>query len=167
MDIKKVQIEIDGEMKDTDYFISSDGKLLKEITSSCNGNGYALAVLYKDGIGHPKNIHRLVANAFLEKVDGKDYINHINGNKLDNRVENLEWCTPQENTEHYHRELRKEKPMYNQKACFQILDGEIMAEYKSLHDASRRTGISVSNIYCCCKGRTTTAGGYQWQYKES
>lgn len=69
------------------------------------------------------------------------------------------------NTEHYHKTLRNGKPMYNQKACLQIIDGEVIAEYKSLNEASRRTGVNVSNIYCCCIGKTTTAGDYQWKYK--
>ena len=51
------------------------------------------------------------------------------------------------------------------KSMFADIDGEVIAEYKSLNEASRRTGVSVSNIYCCCIGKTTTAGGYQWKYK--
>lgn len=164
MDIKRIVLESNNE-EETDYFVSSDGRIFKEITPSKNGNGYAMVTIYKNGIGYTKSVHRIVAKAFLQKVKGKEYINHINGDKMDNRLENLEWCTPHENTEHYHKTLRNGKLMYNQKACLQIIDGEVIAEYKSLNEASRRTGVSVSNIYCCCIGKTTTAGGYQWKYK--
>lgn len=152
MDIKRIVLESNNE-EETDYFVSSDGRIFKEITPSKNGNGYAMVTIYKNGIGYTKSVHRIVAKAFLQKVKGKEYINHINGDKMDNRLENLEWCTPHENTEHYHKTLRNGKPMYNQKACLQIIDGEVIAEYKSLNEASRRTGVSVSNIYCCCIGK--------------
>ena len=127
MDIKRIVLESNNE-EETDYFVSSDGRIFKEITPSKNGNGYAMVTIYKNGIGYTKSVHRIVAKAFLQKVKGKEYINHINGDKMDNRLENLEWCTPHENTEHYHKTLRNGKPMYNQKACLQIIDGEVIAE---------------------------------------
>ena len=63
-------------------------------------NGYYFIKLSKNG--KPKNfmVHRLVCNNFLSKIIGKEYINHINGIKTDNRVENLEWCTQQYNIKH-------------------------------------------------------------------
>lgn len=133
MDIKRIVLESNNE-EETDYFVSSDGRIFKEITPSKNGNGYAMVTIYKNGIGYTKSVHRIVAKAFLQKVKGKEYINHINGDKMDNRLENLEWCTPHENTEHYHKTLRNGKPMYNQKACLQIIDGEVIAEYKRLSE---------------------------------
>lgn len=152
------------------YAIAKDGEVWslrfnKKLKPSNNRRGYMSVVLVADKKYHNKAIHRLYAEAYIPNPNKYPCVNHINGIKTDNRLENLEWCTPHENTEHYHKTLRNGKPMYNQKACLQIIDGEVIAEYKSLNEASRRTGVSVSNIYCCCIGKTTTAGGYQWKYK--
>jgi hypothetical protein len=65
-----------------------------------NDKGYYRCNLKKDGKRYDFTVHRLVAIAFLEKPFGKDIINHINGIKTDNRVENLEWCNSSENTIH-------------------------------------------------------------------
>ena len=85
MDIKRIVLESNNE-EETDYFVSSDGRIFKEITPSKNGNGYAMVTIYKNGIGYTKSVHRIVAKAFLQKVKGKEYINHINGDKMDNRM---------------------------------------------------------------------------------
>lgn len=56
--------------------------------------------LWKDGKAETWLVHRLVANAFIPKLEGKDYINHIDGNRLNNHVSNLEWCDHTENNNH-------------------------------------------------------------------
>lgn len=61
---------------------------------------YYTVMLYKDGSRKAEYLHRLIAAAFLPKVTGKDFINHLDGNKLNNHVDNLEWCTIKENNLH-------------------------------------------------------------------
>lgn len=78
------------------------------LTLTIDQHGYPSCKLWKNGNKKTIRVHRLVINAFLHKVNNKHHTNHINGNKLDNRHTNLEWCTPKENQLHaYENELRK------------------------------------------------------------
>lgn len=62
--------------------------------------GYLELTLSKNSIVNHKKIHRLVAQAFLEKIEGKNEVNHKDGNKTNNTVDNLEWCNAKENRQH-------------------------------------------------------------------
>lgn len=62
--------------------------------------GYLLVVLCRDDGRKSHVVHRLVASAFCKKVDGCEVVNHIDGNKTNNRAENLEWCTQKDNVHH-------------------------------------------------------------------
>jgi hypothetical protein len=70
-------------------------------------NGYAHVQLHKDSKAKMMRVHRLVAMSFLSNEQNKPHVNHIDGNKLNNHVSNLEWCTPSENEIHKHRVLNK------------------------------------------------------------
>lgn len=72
-------------------------KVLKKGTTSA---GYQVVVLRKANKSHTKNVHRLIAEAFLETVEGKPDVNHIDGHKANNAIGNLEWMTKKENIQH-------------------------------------------------------------------
>ena len=83
---------IDGKVRNT-----KTGRILKPIK---NKNGYCVVTLSKDGKMQRFSVHRLVAEAFIPNSQNKPYVNHINENKSDNSVDNLEWCTASENALH-------------------------------------------------------------------
>lgn len=129
------------------------GKKLKPGTRGKGGICYKfVALTNKDGTKH-HSIHRLVADAFLEKPDGFDVVNHKDRNTFNNCVENLEWCDQQYNNEYGHN-----------KRISQYLGGVKIAEYKSATHASELTGIGRTSICNALNGWSSMAGGYEWKY---
>ena len=87
------------------YFITRDGRIWNEKTerylkAQPNPKGYLVVRITVDKVKHSFKIHREVAKAFIPNPDNKPQVNHIDGNKNNNTVENLEWCTNEENTRH-------------------------------------------------------------------
>lgn len=93
------------------YEISNLGRIrkasTKRIRKISHTKLYSHILLSKNGQHKTRRIHRLVAETFLPKIKGKNDVNHINGNKNDNRVENLEWVTRRENNLHAYRVLKR------------------------------------------------------------
>lgn len=108
-------------------------------------------------------VSRLVAMAFIPNPENKPQVNHKDGNKLNNNVDNLEWVTQIENQYHaWGNGLNKNKP----KAVNQYdLNNNFIREWESAREIERQTKIQRSNIACCCRGTRKTAGGYIWRFK--
>lgn len=129
-------------------------------------DGYIKYTLYKNG--KPNNVfaHRLVAEAFIDNPENKKQVNHKNGIKSDNRVENLEWNTASENIQHRINVLGVSwKNHKSSKPVTQFsLDGNVVAHYPSAKEAKRQTGFSQGHISECCRGEKAKYNGFIWKY---
>ena len=138
--------------------IYSDGQrhYYKEKILRCikKPSGYCFVNLYKDNVSKHKHIHRLVAEAFIPNPDNLPVINHKDKNPLNNRADNLEWCTQQYNVD-YSASIK-----INQYSK----DGVFIRQWKSASEASREIGICASQISRCCNGTFKSAYGFIWRY---
>lgn len=125
------------------YQVSTLGRIrslkkgkIKLLKPYINNMGYAVLSLYANHKQKTYHVHKLVAETFLVKVDDKNYIDHINGIKTDNRINQYD------------------------------LSGNYIATYATLTDAQTITGIAYQNIRACCIGRYKTAGNYIWKFNK-
>lgn len=139
-------------------------------------DGYLYIDLSHNSRNKKKYVHRLVAFAFIENIDNKPQVNHINGDKSDNRIENLEWATGNENQKHaFMSGLNKgSKPWigkfgkdhHSSKTVIQMTEeGNSIAEFESAVEASKVVKLNPSNISAVCRGEQKSAGGFKWKYK--
>lgn len=169
---------------DNKYFVNESGeimssfpgkksRILKPISKSY---GYQKVNLQKGSCISQVSIHRVVAEAFLPNPEGKKQVNHKNGNKHDNRVENLEWVTPSENTRHSFAVLGKKSPNLGKRGkknplsravCQYDLQGYYVGAWNSISDAARFYACNPCQIINNIKGRTKTCHGFMWRYEKA
>lgn len=159
-----------------EYQISNLGnfkKGKKKINGWVEKTGYK-AVYIK---GKRYTIHRLVAEHFIDKVIGKNVVNHKDGNKLNNKFDNLEWCTQKENVQHAFKTGLMDNAMkiiplmkVRAKRIGQFDEqNKFIREFKGSVEAQKelnKNGIKVNarNIRSVCEGKRQKAGGYYWRY---
>lgn len=153
---------------------NKNGKLYTaKILKACkNGQGYINTQLrHLDSSFETFKVHRLVAQAFIPNPENKPQINHKDGNKQNNRIDNLEWCTNGENGKHaWENGLRRKNIGVLNKFSIPInqydLDGNLIKEWYCINDISRELGISHGLITATCQGKQKTSHGFIWKYKE-
>ena len=132
-----------------------------QIIRPCVGRGYYKVQLYKNKKSRCIYVHRLVATAFLPNPYRKEQINHIDGNKFNNRLDNLEWATRDENWQHA---IDTGLVPWKTKKVIQLKNGVVINEYKNAYQASKLSGIKYPNIWYVLNGKYHTAGGFEWKY---
>ena len=156
-----------GQVKSLNYNRTKGTKILK---LGMGTNGYLRVNLYKNGKGYAKKVHRLVASAFIPNIDNKPQVNHIDGDKTNNRASNLEWVTGKENINHAYNtglhviteetkrkisEAHKGEKNPRARKVICITTGET---FNYIVEAEEKYNIGIGNISKCCKGKLKSAG---------
>lgn len=161
---KKIQID----EQDTNYSISSKGQVRNDITGMMMKQGlqqgyYHITLALGGNKIKRMRVHRLVALAFIPNPENKPYVNHIDGNRQNNNIENLEWTTPAENAQHAVKTGLRRKTT-GRPVIQYSLAGEEMITYASATEAARELNLQQSKITECCKRNRMTTGDFQWRY---
>jgi molybdenum-dependent DNA-binding transcriptional regulator ModE len=163
IDYKKIFSE--NILTDKKYYVSNLGRF-KNIYGQImdnykvNENGYIRVYIYKKTIA----LHRLVAYTFLENPENKEQVNHKDGNKLNNKVENLEWCSNAENQKHkFEMGLGNN---FTRKVKQYDLNWNLIKEYNSISSAAKEMNISKGTIQSVLLKNRKTAAGYIWKYSD-
>ena len=136
---------------------------LKLMKQCFDKNGYKLVNLSNKGKTKLFRVHRLVLVTFTKESDKQ--VNHINENKQDNKLINLEWVSCEENNNHGSRNKRVSKALSKKINQFD-LNGNLINSFYGTKEAERQTGIFNQSIGQCALGKYKTAGGYIWRYDE-
>jgi hypothetical protein len=151
------------------YYIARDGKVYSSITGTflteCKKNEYRMVHPTVNGKVKKGYIHRLLALTYIPNEDPtKTVVNHKDGNPGNNKLDNLEWCTPSENTQHaIDTGLIKH---YARPVCKLDQNGLFVKEFDSIVNAAKDSALNPNQISAVCIGKKFTAGGYRWVYKE-
>ena len=154
-----------------EYIITSNGKIFCSIDNKrmlkstptikktkVDKYGYERVMLYKNQKKYCKQVHRLVAENFIPNPNNLPQVNHIDGNKLNNNVNNLEWVSSSENIKHaYDKKLRNDKYKVGQ----YDKNGLLLNIYESELEALKKT--KIRHINEATRGIRKTAGGYIWK----
>lgn len=156
------------------YEVSKSGLIRRgsHIKVPTNHNGYYSVDLYSGGKRIKRRVNRLVANAFIPNPNNLPEVNHKDGNKLNNTVDNLEWVTKSENMKHAFKTglakpsygmLGKKNPNAGRKGkSFRIVEtGEVFGTMK---ECEEKKGLDNRHINDCLRGRQKTHRGYHFEY---
>jgi hypothetical protein len=147
---------------------------LKILKQQVNDKGYSTTAIHSKTY----KVHRLIAITFIDNPEKKAEVNHIDLNKTNNCVSNLEWCTGQENMDHYYAtvkrlgkqlEMELDVEIRVSKASKPIVqlskEGQFIEWYRSMSEAGRK-GYRISGISKCCNKLAKTHRKFKWMHLE-
>ena len=171
------------------YMINTKGEIKSLLTNktlkpSKHKSGYMHVGLRRDGVSKTVKVHRLLAKAFIPNPENKPHVDHINGVRDDNRLENLRWCTNQENQSFELARLNNSKALTGRKQSPEAvakrantlqksigkrieqytLDGEYIKTFNSANEIQRQLGIWSAGVLKCCDGKFASSKGFIWKY---
>lgn len=149
------------------YSITENGEVFSQKTNrylkKCIRNGYYNVSLCSNGKKINKHIHRLVAEQFIENKNGYPQINHKDGNKLNNNLINLEWCTSSENIKHSFRVLGRQASDGGQSKPVICLETKII--YQSISECAKNIGVNIGTLSKHLMGKRYTCKKHHYMYK--
>ena len=167
------QVSNFGRVKSIDRtIVRNDGRTAKifekVLKDRYNYKGYSYICINRKNYA----VHRLVAEAFLDKNENQTDVNHKNCIKSDNSAKNLEWCTKKENTKHaienerFVRRYGKNNPLSVKIRQLNKNDGSLIKVWDSLSDVKRELSLDIKSLVYCCQGKMyKSVGGFKWQYE--
>jgi hypothetical protein len=153
------------------YSVSTFGRVYSKkrkifLKYGLDKNNYLIVHLYTKGKSSIKRIHRLVANAFIFNSLNKPQVNHKDGVKANNNVNNLEWATNKENHIHARDVLKIYNGYYPKPVIGTHIKTGQQIKFQSMNEAERN-GFNHSDVSACCLGKQKTHKGYTWKLIKS
>lgn len=168
-----------GRVKSKDHIIElANGKYMRKgriLKQLCRGSGYYFVIISNSqGRFISLDVHKLVALTFIPNPLNKPQVNHIDGNKKNNNVSNLEWATAKENMQHafknglINKETQIAAHQYNARPVVMKKNKKIIKRFNSLKETGREIGASPSSIkYACLYSKTHIYKGYEFYLEEN
>lgn len=154
------------------YTVCSDGSILglngKPLKLAKNQNGYLFFNFWLEGKRKTHVVHRAILKSFTKEPKGNPVVNHIDGNKENNSLDNLEWCSYSYNTNHAMKVLKRDLGKNSRKEVIAVSsDGLIKKSFKSLTECAKYLKVSIAQVCRVLKGIRKSANGYKIYYSES